>query len=98
MTYFPERTIGHRLAKILLAFRFFDVYKYIYANIILFALELELYTLACHLTFKYKNVSGKSLTSIYISVYISIHLYIPLYLSLYLYTHIFVYLYLYLIL
>lgn len=33
--------MGHGLAKIFLAFRFFDVYKYIYANIILFALELE---------------------------------------------------------
>ena len=42
MTHFHERTIHHSLANILLAFRFSDVHKHMYANIMLFAIELEL--------------------------------------------------------
>ena len=42
MTHFHERTIDNSLANILLAFRLSDVYKHMYANIMLFAIKLEL--------------------------------------------------------
>lgn len=71
----------------LLAFGFFDVYKYICMNIILFSKEVELYTLVCDLIFKFNNISGKS-SHLYVSVYISIHIYFSIFISTSLYPYI----------